>query len=354
MAEKYESNIKLLTKWLENIAGYLFEKGHMYVVDDGGSIDKLYKAMGVISQFVKISPSENIPISDHFQINSNWMPLIEKEFYNFNNMGDEYICSISEATIKILALKRAVDNDFESPMFFRGEHNFGWELISRLGRSQSFDWEKFDVKKTTEMELKFLKKFIDKVKNDDTLKEQIFGVGAVLSDNDPGWWSIMQHYDEENGTRLIDITSSLYSALYFSCVDWDGTIDSSVDGKLYMFPYPPGRGETYTPDRWKNQIIGPDDQIERTLENYFDIQGSEDIPRVRISPIINHRVLSQDGYFIWQPYFDQPLKTFQIFTFRIHRDFKAKIVKELNAFGYTKDRILAKNRFNREKFASAL
>lgn len=353
MAEKYESNIKLLTKWLENIAGYLSEKGHTYKIDDGGSIDKLYKAKGVISQFVKISPSENIPISDHFQINSQWISLIEKEFYNFNNMGDEYICSISEATTKVLALKRTIDYDFKDPMFFRGEHNFGWELISRLGRGKPFDWEQEDVKKTTKFEIALLRKFIIKVKNDDTLKEHIFGDSPILSDDNPGWWSIMQHYDEENGTRLIDITSSLYSALYFACVDWDGTIDSSIDGKLYMFPYPPGRGETYTPDKRKEQIIGPDDQIEITLENYFHIQSSVDIPRIRISPIINHRVLSQDGYFVWQPYFDQPLNTFQTFPFRVHRDFKAKIVKELSAFGYTKDRILAENRFNREKFATA-
>lgn len=354
MAEKYESNIKLLTKWLENIAGYLSEKGHTYKIDDGGSIDKLYKAKGVISQFVKISPSENIPISDHFQINSGWMPLIEKEFFNFNNMGDEYICSISEATTKVLALKRTIDPNFENQMFFRGEHNFGWELISRLGRKKQVDWEREDVNKATKFEIDLLKQFIEEVKNNNTLKEQIFGDNSVLNDDDVGWWSIMQHYDEENGTRLIDITSSLYSALYFACVDWDGTIDNSIDGKLYMFPYPPGRGETYTPDMWKEQIIGPDDQIEEALESYFNIQSSEDIPRIRISPIINHRALSQDGYFIWQPYFDKPLKAFQIFPFRVHRDFKTKIVKELSAFGYTKDRILAENRFNREKFASVL
>lgn len=66
----------------------------------------------------------------------------------------------------------------------------------------------------------------------------------------------MQHYDDNYGTRMIDVTTSLYCALFFASADWDGTVDSSVDGKLYMFPHPPGRGETDFPDRHRGQLIG--------------------------------------------------------------------------------------------------
>lgn len=161
----------------------------------------------------------------------------------------------------------------------------------------------------------------------------------------------MQHYDEKNGTRMIDITSSLYSALYFACADWDGSVDETKDGKLYMFPTPTGRTETDTPDMFKDQIVGSEDKIEITVETYFNIQNHTHVPRFRISPIMNNRALSQDGYFMWQPYFDRKFNTDILgshFPFRIHRDYKKSIIKELESIGYTRDRILADNRFDRE------
>lgn len=112
-----------------------------------------------------------------------------------------------------------------------------------------------------------------------------------------------------------------------------------------MFPKPPGRGETKTPDRHRGQLIGPEDQKKCTADDYFTIEGNLDIPRFRMSPARNDRALSQDGYFVWQPHFDRPLRTFQIFPFRIHRDYKQVILGELSSMGYTRDRILASDRF---------
>ena len=155
----------------------------------------------------------------------------------------------------------------------------------------------------------------------------------------------MQHYDETYGTRMIDVTSSLYCALFFACVNWDGTIDEGVDGKLYMFPYQPGRGETDSPERHRGELIGAEDARNRKVDEYFKVEKHLEMPRFRVSPARNDRALSQDGYFVWQPYFDKPLYTLQLFPFRIHRDFKTSIVKELASMGYTQDRILSNNRY---------
>ena len=101
---------------------------------------------------------------------------------------------------------------------------------------------------------------------------------------------------------------------------------------------------------FKEQVVGSEDKIETTVETYFNVQSSFEIPRFRISPVMNNRALSQDGYFIWQRHFDKPLSFVggNIFPFRIHRDYKQSIIKELEAIGYTRDRILADNRFDRE------
>lgn len=122
-------------------------------------------------------------------------------------------------------------------------------------------------------------------------------------------------------------------------------MDSKVDGKLYMFPYQPGRGETDKPERIRGHLVSPEDERQHSAADYFKVEGSLDIPRFKMSTARNDRALSQDGYFVWQPYFDNPLYTFQIFPFRVHRDYKESMIKELAAMGYTRDRILAENRF---------
>ena len=344
MKEIYNSSKKIYADWISNVQRILSEQGKTYKQDDGGDIDKLMKAISVIWGMPSIPPSENIPISQHFQINDNWVKLIQDEFFKFNNYGDEYICSTTEAMIKINGIKRPIDQ-FDKPMYFRGEHDFGWELKSRLGRKIKIEWDKTDSNKVTKEELELVKSFQKKVSENDALKEKIFGTLSILDKNDSGWWSLMQHYDEEYGTRMIDVTSSIFCALYFACANWNGTVDKSVDGKLYFFPNKMGRGETDIPDLSRGEIIGTEDLTKKELEDYFTIGSSLDFPRFRISPTRNDRALSQDGYFIWQPKFDQPLDLAQHFAFRIHRDFKESILTELESMGYTRERILDENRF---------
>jgi|GEM_PF-5149288 len=344
MDELYESNTKIQIHWLEDLQRILMKQGHTYKAGDGGHVDNIYKAISAIHKADKIKPSVNVPASPHYQVSDQWTPLIQKELFEFNARGDEYICSTSEALIKCNGLKRALDN-FDVPLYFRGEHNFGWELISKLGRNVSIDWNAEDPNNVTSVELSLMREFQQKVEGDKALKQEIFGDSAILEKDNSGWWSIMQHYDEEHGTRMIDITSSLFCALYFACIDWNGTIDSSIDGKLYLFPYQPGRGQSPSPDTWKDQVIGPEDHVYDSLDDYYKVDSAEDYPRFRRSPIKNDRALSQDGMFIWQTKFTTPQKTFQIFPFRVHRDYKKSILKELNSMGYTKERILSKDRF---------
>jgi FRG domain len=346
MKEIYESNWQFTLKWLEDAARILHSNGVAYKTGDNGPIDKIYKAITELNHIEKIPASENIPKSNHFQVGKQWIDFAYNELLEFNARGDEYICSTTEALIKCNSIKRLFDG-FKTPLYFRGEHNFGWELIPRLGRQQNFDWTKEDPNKVTKLELELVKKFQDSVKTDKKLSEKIFGLSPILDDNNPGWWSIMQHYDDLNGTRMLDVTSSIFCSLYFACANWDGTIDNSVDGKLYMFPYALGRGETETPERIRGQLVGAEDELQNNITDYFSIEKHIEIPRFRKSPIRNDRVISQDGLFVWQAKFNEPLSTFQIFPFRVHRDFKKSIIAELDAMGFTKDRILFENRFRK-------
>lgn len=298
MDELYESNTKIQIHWLEDLQRILKKQGHAYKPDGGGHIDNIYKAINAIHHAEKTPPSVNVPPSTHYQVSDQWMPLIREELFGFNAKGDEYICSTSEALIKCNGLKRALD-DFNAPLYFRGEHNFGWDLISKLGRSTVIDWSKEDSNSVTAIELTLMSAFQQKVESDDELKKEIFGSSEPLPKDDSGWWSIMQHYDEEHGTRMIDITSSLFCALYFACINWDGVVDSSIDGKLYLFPYPPGRGQSRSPDMWKDQLIGPEDHVYDSLAEYYNVDSADDFPRFRKSPVKNDRALSQDGMFIW-------------------------------------------------------
>lgn len=346
MTKIYEGNFRVFLKLFERMQRALSEQGLPYKSGDGGSIDKTMKAISALYDLKREPSSTNVPASPHFQVNHQWIDAALEELYNFNDMGDEYICSTVEAVIKCNGIKKLIDG-YSTPLYFRGEHNFGWDLKSRVGRKLEIDWSSTDPYNVTSEEKRLLREFQGRCENDKVMRTTVFGsTGALLPIDHPGWWSLMQHYDDNYGTRMIDVTTSLYCALFFASADWDGTVDSSVDGKLYMFPHPPGRGETDFPDRHRGQLIGYEDERQHTVDDYFRVENNLEFPRLRVSPARNDRALSQDGYFVWQPYFDKPLYTFQIFPFRIHRDFKLSILKELASMGYTRDRILANNRFH--------
>jgi hypothetical protein len=345
MTKVHEGSLRVLIIWLERMCRALHEQGAPYKPGDGGSIDKIMKAINALHDLKRELNSANVPTSSHFHVGKQWIDSALHDVFDFNSRGDEYICSTVEAVLKCNGIKRLFDR-YSTPFFFRGEHVFGWELKSRIGRQINIDWSQADPHNVTVDERRLLSEFQDRCQSDLSLKAVVFGdIGQMLPLDHAGWWSLMQHYDDRYGTRMIDVTSSLYCALFFASANLDGNIDDSVDGKLYMFPYQPGRGEMDNPDRHRRELIGSEDQRHLHVDDYFKVEKHLDSPRFRVSPARNDRALSQDGYFVWQPYFDQPLQTFQIFPFRIHRDFKSSIVKELAAMGYTQDRILSNNRF---------
>jgi hypothetical protein len=346
MTTVYEGSFHIFMEWLTRLQRALYEQQPSHKRGDGGPIDQIGRAISALDRLKRKPPSTNVPASSHFQVDRQWIDAALDGLFNFNAMGDEYICSTVEAVIKCSGIKKLVDG-FSTPLFFRGEHKFGWELVSRVGRKLKIDENNTDFRNVTPEEMKLLVGFQERCESDRTTRETVFGdAGELLPMDHSGWWSLMQHYDETYGTRMIDITASLYCALFFSSADLDGSIDESVDGKLYMFPFQPGRGETDSPERnRRGRLTGSEDERQRTVDDYFRVEGSLEYPHFRVSPARNDRALSQDGYFVWQPHFERPLTTFQIFPFRIHRDFKHSILSELAAMGYTRDRILAKNRF---------
>jgi hypothetical protein len=89
-----------------------------------------------------------------------------------------------------------------------------------------------------------------------------------------------------------------------------------------------------------------EDQRQDGWRDYFTIEDGHNVPRFRISQMPNDRVVSQDGYFIWQPDFTKPVAPRgQNYSFRIHREAKKDILAELAAAGYTRKRILGDYRW---------
>ena len=182
MKKIYESNWHFTLKWLEDAARILSVNGTSYKTGDNGPIDQIYKAITAIHHIEKIEPSKNVPESDHFHVGKQWVDFAYSELTEFNARGDEYICSTTEALIKCNSIKRLFDG-FTTPLYFRGEHNFGWELIPKLGRNNSIDWTKEDPQKATELELGLVKEFQERVKSDSALITRIFGQSPIIEDN---------------------------------------------------------------------------------------------------------------------------------------------------------------------------
>lgn len=237
-------------------------------------------------------------------VSNDWFSLVLNELKIFNANGFEYIGSCSEALIKSHGLMNELQKDptTRKPIFYRGETNYGWDLIPRVYRVGKCKHDVNNPSTVTDCELKLLNRFIEHVNADSDLKIEIFNSKPVYQPDDPAWWGLMAHYDNTGGTRMIDIKSSLFCGLFFACAGWDGEIDTKKDGALYIMPRS-GRKET-KPD---------DDEWMETSESYYNISIAEDYHRFRKARDRNDRLVAQDGYFFWQPRFDQPLELPQPF-----------------------------------------
>ena len=275
------------------------------------------------------------------RIDDGWMPLILNELSDFNAQGTDAIQSCSEALLKTHGLINAWHSDprQRSRIFYRGEVDYSWSLVSRLGR-KGIKHNPTSLLCATEEEMKALTSFQERVSTELALRELIFGKGEMPDFEDPCWWELAQHYDFENGTRMLDLTTSIFSALYFACCDWNGGIDTSIDGALYLFPHEPGRSASRNPDIVRGVNVGPTDLEMDTASTYFNIEDRVDTPRFREARGRNDRLIAQDGFLFWQAKFDTPMELNQHFKFRVFREAKPNILRELYSIGYTAKRIV--------------
>jgi len=313
--------------------------------NDGSILNRLDHALAALNEAASRAQPACTPVptsSQQGKVDENWLKLVLQELGEFNCNGVDYINSCSEALVKSHGIINCV---YENPqtrkrIFYRGETNYGWLLRPRVGRGSC----KYDPEaplRATECELNYLAEFQEMVQNDaNNMYEAISGQQTIPHDNDPTWWALMQHYDVEHGTRMIDITSSLFCGLFFACSNLDGTIDESTDGALYLIHSEHWRTESQNPYTRNGRIYGPEDRMTNSVQEYFNIQNNIDTLRFREARDLNDRLTSQDGFFLWQPKFDETLDIPNCFKFRVYREAKKHILRELYSIGYTARRIV--------------
>ena len=344
--KRLKENLNVISKLLTRLQGQYARKSGAKLADKSRAADLLNDLGKGISALNQISnecqsPIERVPPGDAGNYVENWLDLALSELEEFNKYGSQYITSCSEALLKVHGVMNIwhANPATRTPIYFRGEHHYGHDLIPRLGRKSFVNTEESPWG-VTQIELQLLSDFQARVNVEPALSTDIFGSRDVIPNNHPAWWAIMQHYDQTYGTRMLDVTSSIFCALYFACVGWNGELDDSKDGRLYLFPQPSVRGECENPDVIRGKLNDINDRKMNSAESYFTIECAPDTARLREVPHRNEREIAQDGFFVWQPKFWQPLNIGQIFDIRVARDSKIKILRELYSIGYTANRIV--------------
>ena len=104
----------------------------------------------------------------------------------------------------------------------------------------------------------------------------------------------MQHYHYDDfGTRLLDLTRSIFAGLHFATVSWGGDVRSDIDGVLYVFmrKNAPWRTDSF------GLLAHPENG--NGLESAFSGWPSPDYFRLYESHLAtNPRELAQDGVFL--------------------------------------------------------
>lgn len=325
--------IRILIPLLENIQRKL-KKSNLKHSAIGEAIGEIY---GYAYNNAK-TPHDEMP-SGQVVVDENWIKLAIAELESFNGEGDNSLSSVSEATWKVHGIMKFWYPDKKpGKIYFRGQHHSGWGLNSSAQRIglKPCDENPMSV---SQGEVKELRKFQIEVQTDQALSAEIFPNGNILSLESAEWWSIMQHYYGK--TRLIDVTSSIYCALFFACADWDGSIDDKNDGVVYLIPQTAtGRPATASPKYINGVNHDMQDQLHPLATDYFNVDAHKDTIRFRKSFHRNDRLIAQDGFFLWQPIFDEPLALGQHFKFRIPGKKKVALLHELYLIGYTAQRII--------------
>lgn len=264
--------------------------------------------------------------------------LAEDVAASFGRGGGGAIATMAEALVVINGLARPYDAE---KVYFRGEHQYGYELKSRAQRQMEKDsGEPLEsANGITERELVEIRRFQNQVKSDSAFEREIVHGDGLPGDDDPEWLPIMQHYDVEFGTRLLDITRSIFAGLHFACIDWDGTIDFDTDGLLYIFF---GHGRYYAYEK----SGGIDEEFsefvpENVARAFKDWRYPEYIHHFN-SAQSSMRELAQDGLFLVQG----DLGSKPVFAGKgqfkvcVPRWAKARIIEELWFAGYTPEKMV--------------
>lgn len=308
----------------------------------------LQSALNPLSQLETLNRFSNVPdklVLDvdetaNLEYNESWMGVaFEKIVSNFGQYGYEAVSCLEEAVCYSYTL---ADLFGSHQLFYRGESSFGYALKSRAERHMS-ESDKVYIG-ISDKEINEVRRFQKEVRKSKFLKKEIKGKGFFLPcRNDPEWLPIMQHYDEEFGTRLLDISSSIYTGLYFSCIGWDGDINNDRDGLLYLFMSGGSSGLTargFYYDKKTDEFdpdfddIGPKD-LRKSFRDwkhpeYFRIYKSSTSPRE----------IAQDGWFLVRGDLNKPPQYGQGFKFRIPANAKMHIAKQLWLNGYTPERMV--------------
>lgn len=315
----------------------------------GKGISALHGAISVLNNGKGYSDTKPPYPGRHYAHQSGWQSLIQDELLKFNSKGSSYITSISECLIKALGLINVHQNANKRTLaYFRGHVNADWEIVSSIGRKIPESSIPTDRSKVSQFEMDALEKWQSMVLSNKQLINEIYPDSLPHEKDDPRWWGLKQHYDDDpntGGSRLIDWTSSPLCGLYFSCVDWNGSIDESVDGGLYVMMSAIGR--MFASEDYISQLQNYDeefyDKAGSSVGEYFSLSKHLEYPRTVITETENTRQLAQDGHFIFSPYFENTITEWagpKPFFFVIPGESKKDILRELYSLGYTPRKIL--------------
>lgn len=261
--------------------------------------------------------------------NNSWSQFARRELVDM--VVREDVRSVADAFVKATPILRVLETNGHPNYVFRGHRDISWPLLPRKGRALlEAGWEPpspeevlTDRRLTRVLpeELAALERFRElwdknpDVDDLDQLKD--------LPEEHAEWWFRMQHYDTGDGTRLLDITTSLTSALLFACVNWStGRVDDSTDGAIYFW----AAGTNANVDDFMLREL-PD-----TAEALFN--DYPDAPRFILNPPHNERSKAQSGAFYWWPRFWEEPPYGGPHYLRVSADAKHSIVRDLLCMGF--------------------
>ncbi len=310
-------------------------------------VNKIMGIKGIFGQLKNLGQVEKIPEpkklatdeTPHAVINPSWHRLaMEHLAGSFGRYGLDAVSGIAEAALYANALATAFGT---YNIYYRGEQRYGYPLRSRAERNLPNDAGL--AAGLTEREVCELRRFQATINSDAVLAKEITKTIQLPDENNPIWLPIIQHYDEEFGTRLLDLSSSLFTGLYFACIGWDGKIDSTHDGLMYVFFRGNGgltvRGFYYDeqPDEFDDEMdnLAPD-----SVEDSFKDWDHPEVLRIYRASSSSERELAQDGLFLVKGSLSSGHGFGQGFKFRVPAEAKEKVARELWMAGYTPERIV--------------